>query len=170
MEKQTGKKDSISVNGIVTPRDIQLRRIVVPLDGSKDSFQAASYAVKLAKPNGAELFFVHAVVSPRYIEYQTAGLVMLSYIEEAKRFAEEWHKAAGDIASAEGVKFSSETVLDVASAADAILNYAEGKKADLIVMGTKGRTGLKRFLLGSVASGVVAHAKCPVFVVRHNIS
>jgi nucleotide-binding universal stress UspA family protein len=54
----------------------------------------------------------------------------------------------------------------VASIADTIVNYAESKNVDLIVMGTKGRTGIKRFLLGSVASGVVAHAKCSVLVVR----
>lgn len=49
---------------------------------------------------------------------------------------------------------------------DSIVNYAESKKADLIVIGTKGRTGLKRLLLGSVASGVVTHASCPVLITR----
>jgi nucleotide-binding universal stress UspA family protein len=57
-------------------------------------------------------------------------------------------------------------VLDVASAADSIVNYADSKKADLIVIGTKRRTGLKRLLLGSVASGVVTHASCPVLITR----
>ena len=70
------------------------------------------------------------------------------------------------MASEQGVKFTTETVLDVASAADSIGNYAEGKKADLIVIGTKGRTDLKRLLLGSVASGVVTHASCPVLITR----
>jgi nucleotide-binding universal stress UspA family protein len=65
-----------------------------------------------------------------------------------------------------GVKVTSETLLDITSAVDSIVNYAGSKKIDLIVMGTHGRTGIKRFLLGSVASGVVAHAKCSVLVVR----
>ena len=146
------------------PGDI--KRILVPLDGSDSSFQAASYAVKLAKAAGAEVIFMHAVVNPPYVEYKTAGLVIMHYIDEAKRHAEMWYKKAGDVASKEGVKFSSETILDVASPADSIVNYADGKNADLIVMGTHGRTGIKRFLLGSVASGVVAHAKCSVLVVR----
>ena len=77
-----------------------------------------------------------------------------------------WYMNAGDMASKEDVKFSTETVLNVASIANSIVNYAESKNVDLIVMGTKGRTGIKRFLLGSVASGVVAHAKCSVLVVR----
>ena len=77
-----------------------------------------------------------------------------------------WYANAGNMASKEGVKFMAETILDVASAADSIVNYAESKKADLIVIGTKGRTGLKRLLLGSVASGVVTHASCPVLIAR----
>jgi nucleotide-binding universal stress UspA family protein len=166
MEKRTARKNSMPANSTVTPGNIPLKRVVVPLDGSKDSFQAASYAVKIAKPFDAEVFFVHAVVSPQFLQYETGAVVVLHYIEDAKRASEEWYKVAGEIASAGGVRFSSETILDVASVADAILSYAEGKKADLIVMGTKGRTGLKRFLLGSVARGVVAHAKSSVLVVR----
>jgi nucleotide-binding universal stress UspA family protein len=146
--------------------DISLKRILVPLDGSDSSFQAAKYAIKLAKMAGAEIIFMHAVTNPPYVEYKTAGLVIMHYIEEAKRRAEMWYRNVGDIASKEGVKFSSETTLDVSSPADSIINYAESKKADLIVMGTHGRTGVKRFLLGSVASGVVTHAKCSVLVVR----
>jgi nucleotide-binding universal stress UspA family protein len=146
--------------------DISLRRILVPLDGSDSSFQAAKYAIKIAKMANAEIFFMHAVVNPPYVEYKTAGLVIMHYIEEAKRHAEMWYMNAGDMASKEGVKFSAESILDIASAADSIVNYADSKKVDLIVMGTQGRTGIKRFLLGSVASGVVAHAKCSVLVVR----
>ena len=70
------------------------------------------------------------------------------------------------MASKQGVKHSTETILDIVSAVDSIVNYADDKNADLVVIGTKGRTGLKRFLLGSVANGVVAHAKCSVLVVR----
>lgn len=72
----------------------------------------------------------------------------------------------GDLTSKNGVKFLSETIIDVVSAADSIVNYTRNNKADLIVIGTKGRTGLKRFLLGSVASSVVTHASCPVLVTR----
>jgi nucleotide-binding universal stress UspA family protein len=146
--------------------DIRLERILVPLDGSNSSFQAARYAIRIAKMANAEIIFMHAVVNPPYVEYKTAGLVIMHYIEEAKKHAETWYVNAGDMASKEGVKFSSETILDIASPADSIVTYAERKKVDLIVMGTHGRTGIKRFLLGSVASGVLSHAKCSVLVVR----
>lgn len=146
--------------------DRPLSRIVVPLDGSDSSFRAARYAINIAKPADAEIVFMHAVVKPPYVEYKGAGLVIVRYIEEAKRQADKWYKDLGEIAKQQGVKFSAETILDVTSAADSIVNYAQNKKADLIVIGTKGRTGVKRFLLGSVASGVVSHAKCSVLVVR----
>lgn len=143
-----------------------IKTILVPLDGSDSSFKAARYAVRLAKLSGARLILTHAVVDPPYVEFKTAGIVVTHYIEEAKRHAEMWYAEIGELARKEGVEYSTETVLDVASVADTIVNHAESKKADLIVIGTHGRTGLKRFLLGSVASGVVAHAKCSVLVVR----
>lgn len=146
--------------------EIQLKRILVPLDGSDSSFQAAKYAIKIAKPANAEIIFMHAVVNPPYVEYKTAGLVIVHYIEEAKRHAEMWYKEMGDLAAKEGVKFSTETILDIVSAADSVVKYAVDKTVDLIVMGTHGRSGIKRFLLGSVASGVVSHAKCSLLVVR----
>ncbi|MEP0824054.1 MAG: universal stress protein [Nitrososphaera sp.] len=146
--------------------DINLRQIIVPLDGSESSFQAARYAIKIAKMAKAEIIFMHAVVKPPYIEFKGAGIALMHYIEEIKKYAETWYKSVGEIASKEGVKFSTDTILDVVSAPDAIVNYAQDKKADLIVIGTKGRSGIKRVLLGSVASGVVSHAKCPVLVVR----
>ena len=148
------------------PEAFSLQRILVPIDGSESSFQAAKYAVRFAKIANAEIIFMHAVVNPPYMDYKTPGNVIVHYIEEAKRHAQMWFVDLGNFAEKEGVKFSSESILDIASAADSIVNYAEGKKVDLIVMGTKGRTGLKRFLLGSVAAGVVAHASCSVLVVK----
>jgi nucleotide-binding universal stress UspA family protein len=146
--------------------DIPLKKIIVPLDGSDWSFRAAKYAIKIAKMANAEIIFMHAVVNPPYGDPRSAGIMITAYIKEAEELAELWYVKAGNMASNAGVKFMAETILDVASAADSIVNYAESKKADLIVIGTKGRTGLKRLLLGSVASGVVTHARCPVLVTR----
>jgi nucleotide-binding universal stress UspA family protein len=146
--------------------DIPLKRIVVPLDGSDFSFRAAKYAIKVAKMANAEIFFMHAVVNPPYGDPRSAGMMISAYIKEATELAESWYINAGNMASEQGVKFTAETILDVASAVDSIVNYADSKKTDLIVIGTKGRTGLKRLLLGSVASGVVTHATCPVLITR----
>ena len=60
----------------------------------------------------------------------------------------------------------TEIFIDVKSIIQSIVEYATHKNIDLIVIGTKGRTGLKKFLMGSVANGIVEHAHCPVLVVR----
>jgi nucleotide-binding universal stress UspA family protein len=146
--------------------DIPLKRILVALDGSDFSFRAAKYAIKIAKMANAEIFFMHSVVNPPYGDPRSAGMMISAYIKEATELAELWYINAGNMASEQGVKFTAETIFDVASASDSIVNYAESKKVDLIVVGTKGRTGLKRLILGSVASGVVTHASCPVLITR----
>jgi nucleotide-binding universal stress UspA family protein len=149
--------------------EIPLRRILVPLDGSEWSFRAARYAIKIARMAKAEIVSVHAVVSLPTSAYANvhAGVLVPRYIEEAKKEAQEWFDQIGAIAKKGGaVRLNTEIILDVFSVADALITYAESNNVDLIVIGTKGRTGLKKFVLGSVASGVVSHAKCPVLVVR----
>jgi len=142
---------------------IPLKKILVPLDGSDSSFRAAEYAVKLAKMSGAEITCLHVVVSLPYAEYGKAGLATQHYIEGVRKEAETWYERVRHMGD---VKVSGETILDVASSVESIVSYASENRIDLIVIGTKGRTGLKRFLIGSVASGVVTHAGCPVLVVR----
>lgn len=143
-----------------------IKKILLPIDGSDSSMDAARYAVRLAAMSGAEILCIHAVVSLPYAEHKSGGALLATYLEEAKRHADQWFDQVQEMASKTGVKVTSETLLDVASIADVIINYAASHQADLIVIGTRGRTGLKRFLLGSVASAVVSHAACPVLVVK----
>jgi nucleotide-binding universal stress UspA family protein len=148
---------------------IPLRKILVPLDGSEWSFRAAKYAIKIAKMANTEIVCVHAVVSLPSTAYANvhAGVLIPRYMEEAKKEAQKWYDEVSAIAKKAGVvRLSAETILDAFSVADAIITYAERSNVDLIVIGTKGRTGLKKFVLGSVASGVISHAKSPVLVVR----
>lgn len=77
-----------------------------------------------------------------------------------------WFDQIRGMAGKQNVRATSEVVFEVESTADAIVDYAKSHNIDLIVITSRGRTGLKRFLLGSVASGVVSHAECPVVVVR----
>ena len=143
-----------------------VKTILVPLDGSDSSFRAAKYAIEIAKMANADIICVHAVVSLPYTEYASAGIVINQYIADTKKQAQEWYDKVNAWAENASVKVTTETFLDVLSVADAIISYAERNGVDLIVMGTKGRTGIKKFVLGSVASGVVSHAHCPVLVVR----
>lgn len=71
------------------------------------------------------------------------------------------------IAKNEGLpNVRTDVLVDVKSVSESILNYSTNEDIDLIVIGTKGRTGLKRFLMGSVTNGVMQYAHCPVLLVR----
>jgi nucleotide-binding universal stress UspA family protein len=144
-----------------------LRKILVPLDGSEWSFRAARYAIKIATMAKAEIVCLHAVSNPPYTVYAHADELVPRYIEEARNEAQKWCDDLKVIAEKAGLtRLTAETIVNALSVADAITRYAEENYVDLIVMGTKGRTGLKKVLLGGVASPVISHAKCPVLVVR----
>ena len=71
------------------------------------------------------------------------------------------------MAKTEGIsKLKTEKFTDVKSIIGSIIDYANSRDVDLIVIGTRGRTGLKRLLMGSVANGVIQHAHCSVLLVR----
>lgn len=143
------------------------QRIVVPLDGSDFSFLAAKYALNLARLTGGEIICVHAIVDLPYKEYMVPNIFTITrYIDEAKKHAEEWFSQVNAMAAEKGIKVTAAAIFNFLSVAESIISYAGEQKADLIVIGTRGRSGLKRLVLGSVASGVVAHASCPVLVVR----
>ena len=143
------------------------KRIIVPLDGSDFSFRAAQYAINLARLTGGEILCIHAIADLPYIKYMApAGLTVPRYIQEAKKQTDEWFSQVKSRAAKEGAKITAETIFSTPSIAESIINYASEQKADLIVIGTRGRSGLKRLVLGSVASAVVVHASCPVLVVR----
>jgi nucleotide-binding universal stress UspA family protein len=146
--------------------DPHLKTVLVPLDGSDFSFKAAKYAIKIATMGNADIICLHSIVNLPYTEYATAGFVINQYIEDMKKQAGEWYNKVNSMAEKVGIKVTGETIIDVMSVADSIIGYAEKNNIDLIVMGTKGMTGIKKFMLGSVASGVISHARCPVLVVR----
>src|SRR5215207_3883128 len=156
-----------SETNITRSSDEMPTRIIVPLDGSDFSFRAAKYAVNLARLTGGEIICIHAIVDLPYIEYLRPGIVTINrYIDGAKKQTEKWVSQVRAMASNEDIKITSNTIFNLPSVAESLISYAAEQKADLIVMGTRGRSGLKRLVLGSVASAVVMHASCPVLVVR----
>jgi nucleotide-binding universal stress UspA family protein len=133
--------------------------------------KAADYAVMLAKQNGAQLIALNVIVSQLGYEYSAGafGLVtpnaIKNVLDKSKQEAQKWFDDIGKNAVANGVKLSTEVVASPTSVVPAV-DYAEKNKVDLIVVGTRGRTGFTKLLLGSVASGVVTYASCPVMVVK----
>ncbi len=142
-------------------------RIVVGTDGSETAAEAVRQAVDLAKIAGAQLNIVSAYepVSKRRIEGEQAGAPADVQHEIGPR--EDVNlvlEAAAAAAKKEGVEVQTHPV--EAEPAEAILNVAERIEADLIVVGNKGMTGARRFLLGSVPNNVSHHAPCSVIIVR----
>jgi nucleotide-binding universal stress UspA family protein len=90
----------------------------------------------------------------------------LALSEDEKKVAQRLVDGVKEMAKGSGVEVETKIIERHPSVPDAIIQFAEEAGVDLIIMGTKGRTGIKRFLLGSVTESVVHHAHCPVLVVR----
>lgn len=147
--------------------EIQIKKILLPIDGSTASLKAARYAVKIAKQEKAEIICIHAIANLHYpTGFGRLSTIAETFYSEGKKLAEKWFLKVKTIAAKEGVKLKTDIIIDVTSVAEAIIQYAMKEKVDLIVMGTRGRTGLRTFLIGSIANGVVLYAHCPVLVVR----
>jgi nucleotide-binding universal stress UspA family protein len=145
---------------------IHIKKILVPIDGSECSLNAAKYGIKIAKDENAQLFCIHVIGSVPY-GYASSPPAIDQYFKDLEEKVQSWFDKVRDMAKNEGVpELKTEIFTDVKSILASIIDYATNKDIDLIVIGTKGRTGLKRFLMGSVANGVVQHAHCPVLLVR----
>jgi nucleotide-binding universal stress UspA family protein len=143
------------------------KRIVVGTDGSDTAAEAVRQAVDLAKLAGAELSIVSAYepVSKRRLEGEQQGAPAdVQYEIGPREDVNLVLETAAAAAKKEGLEVQTHPVEN--DPADAILNVAEETNADLIVVGNKGMTGARRFLLGSVPNNVSHHAPCSVIIVR----
>jgi nucleotide-binding universal stress UspA family protein len=99
--------------------------------------------------------------------YEYAGALFDECFEDITNQSQSWFNQINKITENAGLKnIKTDILINVLSITEAIISYASNNSIDLIVIVTKGRTNIDRFLLGSVASGVVNHAPCPVFIVR----
>ena len=144
-------------------------RILVATDGSKLSKKAVESAIDLAALCGAELFALKVV--PRYPQSYFEGSIPLS-AEDVARVEKQWAEDGQDVVNAvkkageaKGVKVKAIVAKsDVVS--DALIAAAKKHRADLIVMASHGRKGVKRLLLGSETQQVLTHSEIPVLVLR----
>jgi nucleotide-binding universal stress UspA family protein len=142
-------------------------RIVVGTDGSETAGEAVRQAVDLAKMAGAQLSIVsaYAPLSERQVKEEAlAAPADVQYEIGPRENVNLVLNAAAAAAKAEGIEIQTHPV--EGDPAEAILKVAEETKADLIVVGNKGMTGARRFLLGSVPNKVSHHAPCSVIIVR----
>ena len=136
---------------------------MVAIDGSEHSLKAAQYALDLAKSFNARLFAITVTSVPEsYHLKQEDVLEESSEMDDSKAWLEEFSRTA----KTGNTELETELINSHRPVDYVILEYAEEKNIDLIVVGTRGRSGFKRLLLGSVASSVVSYAHCPVMVVK----
>ena len=140
-------------------------RILAAIDGSDVSLNAAAYAITLAKNNNAEIIVIN-VVDLSSIFKMLPPDTKKQLIDIGRQEASRMLDNVSDMAKQDGLRIKTEIIESAIPAADAIIKYAREKNIDLIVVGTKGRSGMSKVLLGSVASKVVTYSPCPVLVVR----
>lgn len=144
-------------------------KILVAIDGSKHSFQAAEYAIDLAKKFDAELFAVTVTYIPASDNLSHKQVLSKSLVEDSNNYmkdSEQWFDEFVQKASVYKVNLKTELLNSTRPVDYVLLEFAEENGIDLIVLGTKGRTGFKKLLLGSVASSVSTYAHCPVMIVK----
>ena len=143
------------------------KSIVVGTDGSQTATEAVRQAVDLAKQINAKIELVSAyepVSDSRLREERTEAPQDVQWSINPREDVDSTLSDAAEIAKEAGVQVEEHA--RQGDPADAILDVAEEQKADLIIVGNKGMTGAKRFLLGSVPNKVSHHAPCSVLIIR----
>lgn len=141
---------------------MNVKRILVPIDYSEGSEAAVRYAASLATEYDAELHVVHVYEPPA--PYVNAGFAAAS-LPETEEMNEAQERAQLDkVQPPTSVAVYRELL--VGTPIDELVEYVEQNGVDLVVMGTHGRTGLERLLMGSVAEGLVRRAPCAVLTIK----
>ena len=144
----------------------KIRTVMVASDFSQASRAAFARAVELAQANRARLLVMHALtlvaplLSGEYMPPQTWDRIEAANRREAQKQIEAL------VAKAKRAGVRATGLVMVGSPYEVIVRAARSKRVDVLVLGTHGRTGLPRFFLGSVATRVLATARCPVLTVR----
>jgi nucleotide-binding universal stress UspA family protein len=144
----------------------RVRRILHPTDFSRASSAAFARAVQMAKADRAQLLIAHVLAPP--IPIAGEGYISPSVYEDLEASSQKYaqKRLSALLAKARKAGARATTLLLEGVAHEQIIRAAKSKKADLIVMGTHGHTGIVKFFVGSIASRVVAGAHCPVLTVR----
>ncbi len=137
---------------------------MVAIDGSEHSLNAAEYALGVAISFGAQLYAVTVTYVPE--SYHVKQEDVLAEKSDSMNDAKTWFEKFNQDAKENNIQLKTELINSHRPVDYVLLEYAEKEKMDLIVVGTRGMSGFKKLLLGSIASGVVIYAHCPVLVVK----
>lgn len=143
---------------------IEIKTILVPVDLDQHTEKVADYALFIAKGLGAELLFLHAVEFMTMSEMGLGNLAYEDYTAAQIKQAEETLTELVAKGTEQGCGCDSKVV--IGDTVDEIIDLAATGNHSLIIMGTHGKRGLEKILLGSVAERVLKSAHCPVLVVN----
>lgn len=140
------------------------KKILIATDGSENAARAASYGINLAKATGAQVYALYVVSTEHAVTTRTVMGWTDAFEEYLANKGGDAVAYVRELGEEAGIKV--EPFFLKGSPAQKILEYAEENDIDLIVMGTQGLTGVKKFLIGSVADKVLRHSKVPVMIIR----
>ena len=137
-------------------------KVLVAIDGSEKSMDAAEYSICISENYNAQLYALNVIrVDPDLF----ISAKMPDYILEMKNESQKYLDKVKLKASEKTIQIKTEIIASL-SVAGGIVEYAKNKNINLIVLGTRGISGFKKLLIGSVASGVITYAQSPVLVVK----
>jgi nucleotide-binding universal stress UspA family protein len=146
---------------------LSIKKILVAVDGSNPSYNASTHAIDLAKTYDAKLIVLSIISPVPYSQFEYANIGRMNEIEKIeKEEAEQDIDKVKQRATEKKVSIKTDVLIKYTSVVKEIVEYAENNKVDMIVIGSRGMTGFKKMLLGSVATGVVTYSHCPVLVVK----
>ncbi|WMJ77603.1 MULTISPECIES: universal stress protein [unclassified Sedimentibacter] len=146
-----------------------MKKILVPIDGSPVSQKAAEKAIELAERYNSKLVFIYVVDTRGIYTYDVGGIISVPFnypkiteelIQVKTKFLDIF------VSSLEVDDKNVEKIVLHGEPSDKILNYAKKEKFDLIVMGRRGFSAVKRFFVGSVTQRVISDAPCPVLIIN----
>jgi nucleotide-binding universal stress UspA family protein len=141
------------------------KKILVPIDGSAYSTKALRTATEIAQKNESEIVILICMRKEDIGAWYSDSKMNKQVMRKAKEYANQFIIKLEEGIRKKGIGATS-SIIETKSLVKGIIDFANLKKVDLIVMGSHGRTGFKRMLLGSVSNGVIQQAKQPVLIVK----
>ncbi|ADL43294.1 UspA domain-containing protein [Caldicellulosiruptor obsidiansis OB47] len=137
------------------------KKIVVAYDGSEHSKKGFEVALELAKMFESSIHIVSVAHIPDFVETKDE---LNGILNDARQYYEKIQQQAIERAKSEGIEINCTIV--PGHPANGVVSFAESIKADLIIVGQRGRSGVARYIVGNVAENIVRHAHCSVMVIK----
>jgi nucleotide-binding universal stress UspA family protein len=150
----------------MTEKTTTFEKILVAVDGSEQSMRAVEIGISLAKQSRSTLTALYVIHIPFGESLYPRSIWYKDFIEDINKETSNWIADIYRRGKEKGVEIESKMKETSESVPAEIVRYAKAEGTDLIVVGSRGRSELEKLFLGSVASGVLAYAPCPVLVVR----